>query len=140
MILNFLPRLYVIIKKTFHISCLFCVEFCQDSLTLIERFIMLLRSRSRTRYICVLLLHWEYVKTWFPSISKCSAPTLGEDKNMFARFYQNKCSKFLLIPLLKISIAEKRYGLCKSKVKKWTQRCLEYWKQWVQRCPPEKRE
>ena len=68
--------------KTFHISCLFCVEFCQDSLTLVERFIILPRSRSRTRYIYVLLLHWKYAKTWFSSTSKCSAPTLGEDKKV----------------------------------------------------------
>ena len=48
---------HMLFLKTFHISCLFCVEFCQDSLTLVERLIMLTRSRSHTCYICVLLLH-----------------------------------------------------------------------------------
>ena len=80
---------HMLLLETFHISCLFCVEFCQDSLTLVERFIMLPRSRSHTRYICVLLLHWKYAKTCFSSTSKCSAPTLGEDKNMFARIRIN---------------------------------------------------
>ena len=67
-------------KKIFHIGCLLCVEFCQVLLTLVKRFIMLPRSRSCTCYICVLLLHWKYAKTCFSSTSKCSAPTLGEDK------------------------------------------------------------
>jgi len=68
--------------KTFHISCLLCVEFCQVLLTLVDKFIMFPRSRSRTCHIYVFLLYWKYAKTCFSSTSKCSAPTLGEDKNM----------------------------------------------------------
>ena len=119
MMLNFLPRGHMLLLKTFHISCLFCVKFCQDSLTLVERFIILPRSRSRTRYICVLLLHWKYAKTCFSSTSKCSAPTLGEDKNMFARFYQNKCSKFLIIFISKV-VVNRDMGY--AKYKRWTQK------------------
>ena len=44
-----------------------------------ERFVMLLKSRSRTHHIYLLLLHWKYAKTCLPSRStqKCSTPTLG---------------------------------------------------------------
>ena len=87
-------------QKTFHIACLLCVEFCQVLLTLVKRFIMLPRSRSCTCLIYMLLLHWKYAKICFSSTSKCSAPTLGEDKNMFARLYQNKCPKFLTLKSL----------------------------------------
>ena len=101
-------------------SCLLCVEFSQVLLTLVERFIMLPRSKSRTRHIYMLLLYWKYAKICFSSTSKCSAPTLGEDKNMFVRFYQNKCSKFLIIFLSKVC-CKKRHELCKNK-KRWTQK------------------
>jgi hypothetical protein len=43
----------------------YCVEFGQVLLTLVERFIMLLRSRSCTLHIHMLLLHWEYTQTCF---------------------------------------------------------------------------
>ena len=99
--------------KIFNISCLLCVEFCQVLLILVKRFIMLPTSRSHTRHIYVLLLHWEYAKTCFLSAPKYSAPTLGEDKNMFVRFYWNKCSKFLIIFLSKVC-CKNRHGLCKS--------------------------
>ena len=52
--------------ETFHIGYLLCVECCQVLLTLVKRFIMLLRSRSRTHHIFVLLLHWKYAKTCLP--------------------------------------------------------------------------
>jgi len=59
-------------------------------------------------------------KNMLSSTSKCPAPTLREDKkNMF---YQNKCSKFLIIFLLKVC-CKKRHGLWKNKNKKnkkWT--------------------
>ena len=104
--------------KTFHISCLLFVEFCQVLLTLVERFIMLPRSKSHTRHIYVLLLYWKYAKICFSSTLKCSAPTL-EDKNMFARFYQNKCSKFSIIFLSKV-VVKKDMGY--AKYKRWTQK------------------
>ena len=72
--------------KTFHIRCLLCVEFCQVLLILVERFIMFPRSRSRTCHIYVLLLYWKYAKTCSSSTSKCSAPTLGEDKKNMLGF------------------------------------------------------
>ena len=106
--------------QTFHIGYLLCVEFCQVLSTLVERFIMLPRSRSRTRLIYMLLLHWKYTKTCFSFTSKCSAPALGEDKNMFARLYQNKCYKFLIIFLSKVC-CKKRHRLCKN-IKRWTQK------------------
>ena len=51
-------------KKTFHIGCLLCVEFCQVLLTLVKIFVMLPRLRSRTRLIYMLLLHWKYATTY----------------------------------------------------------------------------
>ena len=107
-------------QKIFHIGCLLCVEFCQVLLTLVKRFIMLPRSRSRTHLIYMLLLHQKYAKTCFSSTLKCSAPTLGEDKNMFARLYQNKCSKFLIIFLSKV-YCKKTHGLYKN-IKRQTQK------------------
>ena len=103
----------------FHISCLLCVEFYQVLLTLVERCIMFPRLRSRTRHIYVLLLYWKYAKTCFSSTLKCSSPTLGEDKNMFARFYQNKCSKFLIIFLSKVLV---KIDMGYAKYKRWTQK------------------
>ena len=100
-------------------SCLLCVEFSQVLLTLVERFIMLPRLKSRTRHIYVLLLYCKYAKTCFSSTSKCSAPTLREDKNMFARFYQNKCSKFLIIFLSEV-VVKRDMGY--AKYKRWTQK------------------
>ena len=69
-------------QKTFHIGCLLCVEFCKVLLTLVKRFIIFPRSRSRTRHIYMLLLYWKYAKTCSSSTSNCSAPTLGDDKKM----------------------------------------------------------
>jgi len=80
---------------------------------------MLPRSKSHTCHIYVLLLYWKYAKTCFSSTSKCYAPTLGEDKNMFARFYQNKCSKFLIIFLSKV-VVKRDMGY--AKYKRWTQK------------------
>jgi hypothetical protein len=65
----------------------------------------------------VLLLYWKYAKTCFSSTSKCYAPTLEKDKNMFVRFCQNKCSKFLIIFLSKVC-CKKRHELCKNIYKK----------------------
>ena len=104
MMLKFLPEPYISLIKTFHISCLLFVEFCQVLLTLVERFIMLPRSKSHTCHIYVLPPYQKYAKTYFSSTSKCFAPTLGEDKNIFARFYHNKCSKFLIIFLSKVVV------------------------------------
>ena len=121
MVINsYLSHIHTFRIQTFHISCLLCVKFCQVFLTLVERFIMLPRLRSRTRHIYVLLLYWKYAKTCFSSTSKCSALALGEDKNMFARLYQNKCSKFLIIFLSKVC-CKKRHGLCEN-IKRWTQK------------------
>jgi hypothetical protein len=53
--------------------------------------------------------------------TKCSTPALGEDKNIFVRFYQNKYSKFLIIFLLKV-YCKKRHRLCKNIYKKWIQK------------------
>jgi len=71
--------------KTFHISCLLCVEFCRVLLTLVERFVMFPRSRSRTRYIYVLLLYWKYARHVFhPSQNVL---LLHWEKTKYVRFY-----------------------------------------------------
>ena len=67
MIWQFLPEPYLVYQaQNLHIyATYFCIEFCQVLLTLIEEIIIPPRSRSRTRQIYKLLLHWEYAKTCF---------------------------------------------------------------------------
>ena len=79
--------------------------------TLIEKLIMLSRSRTLTLYIYLLLLHWGYTKTHFPSTQKCSTPTLGVNtKNMLDRFIHqiNAPSSYWYIS--QSIVAEKRHG------------------------------
>ena len=103
MILNFLPRPYVIIKKTFHIGCLLCVEFCQVLLTLVKRFIMLPRSRSRTHLIYMLLLHQKYTKTYFCLLPVQEQNILRWMKNMFLRTFSIEaahiCGMYMILIL-----------------------------------------
>ena len=70
----------LVLLKTFHISCLLFVEFYQVLLILVERFIMLPRSKSRTRHICVLLLYWKYAKTCFHPLKVFCSYTGGRQK------------------------------------------------------------
>ena len=105
--------------QTFHISCLLCIEFCQVLLILIERFIMLPRSRSRTHQIYVLLLHWKYAKICFSSTSKCFTPTLEVNKNMLDRFsiHQINAPSSCKVSL-KVLLQKRDMGLCKRKSEK----------------------
>ena len=50
--LEFLPEPYMIFRlgKLPHICCLLCIEFSQALLIPYERFVMLLKSRSRTHH------------------------------------------------------------------------------------------
>ena len=106
--------------QTFYISCLLCVEFCQILLTLVERFIMLPRSRSRTCHIYVLLLHWKYAKTCFSSTSKCFTPTLGVNTKMCLICLSTKQMLQVLvnISLEKFCCGKETWGYAKEKVKK----------------------
>jgi hypothetical protein len=49
--------------QTFYLCYLHCIELCQPLLALVEKFIMLPRSRTRTHHIYMLLLHWKYATT-----------------------------------------------------------------------------
>jgi hypothetical protein len=77
-----------------------CIEFCQVLLTLIEKFIMLLRSRSCTHHLHMLLLYWKYAKTCLSFLS-----------NRYSMLHM--WSPFLMF-------LQKRHGLCKSMKKIWT--------------------
>ena len=101
--LEFSPEPYMLFRlgKLPHICCLLLHWVLSSFVDPYERFVMLLKSRSRTHHIYLLLLHWEYAKTCLPSRStqKCSTPTLGvNNKNMLDRFFHppNKCSKVLV--------------------------------------------
>jgi hypothetical protein len=71
--------------------------------------------------------------------------TRNRHKNMLVRFLPNKCSKFLQMSLLKVSIAEKEAWTMqelfikeKESIKK-IDKCPRYLKQLVLRCLPEKK-
>ena len=64
------------------------------------------------------------------SIQKCYTPMVGVNKNMFVRFHQNKCSKSLLISLLKVLLQKKRHETIIKKEKekeKEMKRRKEWW-------------
>ena len=79
--LEFPLELYMLfrLEKLPHVCCLLLHWVLSSFIDPYERFVMLLKSRSRTYHIYLLLLHWEYAKTCFPfrSTQKCSTPTLG---------------------------------------------------------------
>ena len=78
------------IKENFHSYMLLAVHWVQSSFVdPYERFVMLLKSRSCTHHIYLLLLHWEYAKTCFPfrSTQKCSTPTLGGNTKICLIFF-----------------------------------------------------
>jgi hypothetical protein len=79
--LEFPPEPYMLfrLEKLPQILCLFLHWVLSSFVDPYERFVMLLKSRSHTHHIYLLLLHWEYTKTCLPSrsIQKCSTPTLG---------------------------------------------------------------
>ena len=113
-----------------------------------ERFVMLLKSRSRTHHPNmhysytggrrkniplhldppknVLLLHWE----WTPKICPIG-------------YSPNKCSKFLLLSLKSSAVEKKHVAMQKLFIKKERDKkngqMSELLKQWVLRCPLEKK-
>ena len=103
-------------KTSTHICCLLCIEFSQALLMPYERFVILLKSRSRTHHP---YMHCSYTR------DRCHIFHLAPLKNILLLYWEktpktcligfppNKCSKFLLLSL-KSFVAEKRQGLCKS--------------------------
>ena len=83
------PYMLFRLEKLPHISHLLLHWVLSSFVDPNERFVMLLKSRSHTYHIYLLLLHWEYAKTCFPfrSTWKYSTPTLGVDKNMPVRIH-----------------------------------------------------
>jgi hypothetical protein len=72
---KFLPQPYTRLGKLPLIKyCLLCIEFSQVLLIPYERFLMLLKSRSRTHH---LYMHYSYTVSTFPSTKKCYTSTLG---------------------------------------------------------------
>ena len=98
-IFSYQSHIWSFMIQTFHIGCLLCVEFCKVLLTLVDRFIMLPRSRSHTYHIHILLLHSKYAKIYHP-------------------FPPNKCSIFQKCDLsLDIFLIDETNSY--AKVKKW---------------------
>ena len=119
---QFLPKPNITSSKfqAFHISCL-----------------LLYRVWSSLVDPCWEIYHTPKIKITY-TLHMCAASTLEvrknmlfihlkmfcsytrrRQKNMFARFYHNKCSKFLIIFLSKVVV--KRNGSCKN-IKRWTQK------------------
>ena len=73
------PHMLFRLGKLPHICCLFLHWVLSSFVDPYERFVMILKSKSHTHHIYLLLLHWEYAKTCFPSrfTQKCFTPTLG---------------------------------------------------------------
>jgi hypothetical protein len=114
-----------------------------------ERFLMLLKSRSRTYHP---YMHYSYTgvgaKTCLPSRStqKCFLPHWKWTPKIFPIGYStNKCSKFFLIYLKKFCCRKGTWGytkvIHKKRKKSWEKmdKFPRYLKQWVLRCPPEKK-
>ena len=90
--LEFPPELYMIFRlgKHSHICCLFCIKFSQALLMPYERFVMLLKSRSRTHHPH---MHYSYTsgrRRNMPSIQIHPkifySYSRSEHKNMLDRF------------------------------------------------------
>jgi hypothetical protein len=113
--LEFLPEPYMMfrLEKPFsHICCLLCIEFSQVLLMPYERFVMLLKLRSRTHHPH---MHYSYTGSRRNNMSF----HLDSLKNVLLLHYEwtqknpigyilNKCSKFLLLSF-KSFIEEKRH-------------------------------
>ena len=148
--LEFPPEPYMLFRlgKLPHTCCLLLHWVLSSFVDPYERFVMLLKSRSRTHHTYLLLLHWEYAKTWLPSrfTQKCSTPTLGVNtKNMFVRysFHQINAPSSCCY-LSKFYCRKEAWGYAKvihkKKKKVKIDKCPRYIKQWVLRCLPKKRD
>ena len=104
-----------------------------------ERFVMLLKSRSCTHHIYLLLLHWEYRKTCLPSrcTQKCCTPTLGVNtKTCLLGFLSAKSMLQVLVSYLsKFCCRKETWGYAKiihkkeeKKELKKMDKCPRYWK------------
>ena len=131
--------------KPFYIYYLYLYWVWSNLMTLVEKLIMLSRSRSRTLHVYLLLLHWGYAKTCFPSTQKMLYSYIGNiHKNMLYRINAPSSYKCLS---WKFSIAEREAWTMKKlfmkrkrkKVLEKMDKCLRYLKQWVLRCPPKKK-
>ena len=123
--LQFLPEPNMIFKlcKLPHVCCLFCIEFSQALLMPYERFVMLLKSRSRTHHP-----HMHYTYTggrrknmpFHLSTQKCFTPTLGVNtKNICPIGYpSNNCSKVLIAISQSFVVEKKHVAMQKLFIKK----------------------
>ena len=128
--LEFPPESYMFIqarKNSTYMLLAFAlsvVKLCEPY----ERFVMLLKSRSRTHHPH---MHYSYTgrrrKTWLPSRStqKCSTPTLGVNtKNYFIGFPPNKCSKVFVAITQKFCCREEAWVMQKLFIKKRKRKVL----------------
>ena len=148
------PYMLFRLGKPPHICCLLLHWVLSSFVDPYERFVMLLKSRSRTHHRYLLLLHWEYAKHAFHLDSPKNVLLLHWEwtQNMLDRFFihqinaPSSCcylSKFCYRKeawgYAKVIHKKRRIREKKSWEKKWTQKCPRYLKQWVLRCPPKKR-
>ena len=101
------PHMLFRLGKLSHICCLLFHWVLSSFVDPYERFVMLLKSRSRTHHRYLLLLLWEYAKHAFhlDPPKKCFTPTLGVNTKTYLIGFsspQNKCSKVLVDISLKV--------------------------------------
>ena len=117
--LEFLPEPYMLFKleKLPHICCLLLHWVLSSFVRPYERFVMLLKSRSRTQHPNI---HYSYTggrRKNMPSsrsTQKCFAPT-GEHKNMLDRFFIHQINALSSYCYLsKVLLQERGMGLYKS--------------------------
>ena len=117
-----------------------------------ERFVMLLKSRSRTHHP---RMHYSY--TWGRRRNMLSIQihpkmfysyTRSEHKNMLDRFFIHQinapsfCCYFSKLLLQKRGMGMQKLFIKKERKRKVEKmdKCPRYQKQWVVKCPPEKRD
>ena len=132
-----------------HICCLLLHWVLSSFVDPYERFVMLLKSRSRTHHPH---MHYSYTgvgaTTCFPSRStqNCFTSTLGVNtKNMPYRISTKYMLQVLVAISQKFYYRKESWGYAKvihkkrRDEKKNVGKCPRYLKQWVLRCPPEKK-
>jgi hypothetical protein len=114
--LEFLPEPYMILRLgnlPFMYAACFSIKFSQALLMPYERFVMLLKSRSRTHH---LHMHYSYtggrrknMPFHLDPSKKCLAPTLGVNTKIYPIGYSQINAPMFLLLFLKSFVAEKRH-------------------------------
>ena len=149
--LEFPPKPYMLFRqeKLPHVCCLLLHWVLSSFVDPYERFVMLLKSRSRTHHRYLLLLHWEYTKHVFHLDPQKNVLLLRWvwTQNMLDRFFMHQINTpSSCCYLSKFCCRKETWGYGKVIHKKRKEKkelrkmnkCPRYLKQWVLRCSPKK--